>query len=215
MSIVSATLNFGPIQDDIDDTPPAWQTITFSRDENPQDFGQVLSIDRTSVDSWQGVRTSAFRAKQGTIGNADNHPDDPLTMYDPPGNAPPKQAWFSLIFVGTTAQVMWFENDPGAPILSYMNDVPFSELSGQYLACFLAAEITGRSVNRIPGNRCGLSSWNDGEGAPLLDENGNPGFTLLRAVPEPSSLIMALSGLAAVGFMTPIARRRSNKNQGS
>lgn len=202
LSFTSATLKFGLRPPNINDTPVALQTINFTSDQ----FGTVLAIDRQNLTNWSGIYSTAFRAVQGTVESP------PITKYDPdgPGAAPPAQAWFSLIFLGEYAQLIWFRDDPGVPLFS-PSDAPLNSRSFEYAGCLLlGAGDNYLSPSPLWGgsNRCGTSSWDKNQGAPLLDVNGNRGITV---VPEPATYGLALMGLGVIGFMSLISRRRSAK----
>ena len=145
------------------------QTINFT---GPQLFGEVFSMNRSDTVSANSVISTPFSPVQGSIAE---------TMYM--GN----QAYFSLVFVGTYAQLIWFKNDPG-------NFLDSKYSVATYLGCYFG----GSGENSVLGNTCGTSSWADGQGATLK----------ITPVPEPSTYAMMFAGL---GVLALFARRRNRK----
>jgi hypothetical protein len=183
-SFLSATLVLEKLGGTIADPV---QTINFQ----PSQFGSVVSVTRGGLNpsQWTGVVSSAFDAVRGTI---------PQTIYDANGSfpPPPSQAYFSLVFVGSFAQLIWFQNDPGDPILpqSGVNLPIVGSGSIQYGLCYLA----GSGDHFIGINRCGLSNANNAQGATLN----------ISVVPEPEAYMMALASLGVLGVAGTISRRR-------
>ncbi len=88
----------------------------------------------------------------------------------------PTSAWYWL---GAYAQLVWFKDNPG----NFLDSVASA---GTYLGCYAS----GPGDNAVPGNRCGLSSNLQGQGAKLA----------ITTVPEPSTYAMLFAGLGALAF---------------
>lgn len=175
-SFITATLNLSSISN-----PLIKESITLTG-------AQVVRVDRTSPapTDWTKVYSSPFNPVKGSIAP---------TLYDPPGPTGADNAYFSLIFVGGYAQLMWFQKDPGPALVDPLA-FPYVKLPNalQYAGCYLA----GPGDNNILVNRCGLSSNLEGAGAVLK----------ITPVPEPSTYAMMFAGLGALAFL---ARRRSRR----
>jgi hypothetical protein len=167
--------------------PASSTTINFL----PSQFGQVAAVQRTTTnpDDWTGVYSSAFRAVQAPAVSGANYAGSP--------------AYFSLIFVGSFAQLIWFRDDPGIPL--FASGVPLFEKSLEYAGCYALGSgdkslkefgIFGAEINR-----CGLSDANNAKGAALQ----------ISVVPEPEAYMMALASLGVLGFASAISRRRRGK----
>ena len=168
-SFLSATVSLA----NVSAPTTALQTFTFTG-------GQVLTVTRSGLaeNLWSQVVSTAFTAQQANA-----------SVSEALFNGQP--AWFSLVFVGANAQLIWFENNPGPPPL-----VQLTALSGSYGACLFS----GTGENNPPfagGNTCGRSS---GQGAPLV-------FTV---VPEPEAYMMALASLGVLGVVGTVSRRRKS-----
>lgn len=198
-SITSATVKFARIENpedlvDLEDPSLVKQTINFTG-------GQVISVQRDSPKppDWKEIVSTPFNTERGTIEE---------TLYDPDGagSKPATQAYFSLIFVGGFAQLYWFQNDPGDPLL---NPLQFPYLqwpnAAYYAGCYLAGpgdHKVGAPFLGVANNRCGLSSNLEGtaDGARLF------GFAPAE-IPEPGTLALVLAaGLGALGLKS----RRQN-----
>lgn len=189
-SFTKASLGFADVS--------APSTTLWSIDFAPAEFGKVAAVERTSTnpDDWTAVYSGAFRAVQADI---------PQSLYfGPDGNRVGAQAWFSLVFVGSFAQLIWFEKDPGVPIFN-ASGIPFYDSSLQYAGCYLLGDgdnslkkygFIGREVNR-----CGISDANNAAGAVLQ----------ISVVPEPQAYMMALVSLGVLGAAGSVSRRRKAK----
>jgi hypothetical protein len=174
LSFVSATLNFSDV------TSPSTILASYSLTGS-----YVAAIQRTSTDpaDWTAVYSAPFSPVKGTIDQTKYNGTD--------------QAWFSLIFVGGYAQLIWFDENPGnalvqpVPTAPYINWLP----ALNYASCYL----TGTNTNLSWRDDCGISSNLDSKGATLN----------VTAVPEPSTYAMMFAGLAALVF---VARRRSRQS---
>ena len=162
---------------------------------------QVISVNRDSPapPDWEEIVSSPFNPQQ-VPGNLTQ------TLYDPLGSAPPAQAWFSLMFIGGYAQLYWFQNDPGDPLLNPLG-FPYVQWpnAAYYVGCYLAGpgdHTVGLPYLGVPNMQCGLSSNVEGNanGARLF------GFADATAVPEPGTL--ALMFAAGLGAAVLRARRR-------
>lgn len=145
--------------------------------------GQVAFMNFDNSNELTQVGSTPFTPQQGSIGETKYNGTD--------------QAWFSLIFVGEYAQLMWFDTDPGVPVV--IPPSPFSivpQAAGIYLSCYLFGQngVLGSSLES-----CGISSNLDSKGARFE----------VTAVPEPETYALMIAGLAAVAFMT--RRRRSSR----
>jgi hypothetical protein len=193
-SFVKASLGFA----DVSAPGTTLWSIDFGTPTTPT-FGKVAAVERTSTnpDDWTKVYSGAFRAVQADI---------PQSLYfGPAGNwAVGTQAWFSLVFVGSFAQLIWFEKDPGVPIFNE-SGIPFYDSSLQYAGCYLLGDgdnslkkfgFFGKEVNR-----CGISDANNAAGAELQ----------ISVVPEPQAYLMALVSLGVLGVAGSVSRRRKAK----
>jgi len=150
--------------------------------------GQVISVDRNSPapPDWREIISTPFNPELGPA-------DVSQALYNG------AQAYFSLVFIGGYAQLYWFQNDPGDPLLNPLA-WPYVDFSSApyYLLCYREGD------NRvggflIPTNRCGISDNVGGDTGALR-------FTA-AAVPEPGTLALVLGaglGVAGLGL-----RRRS------
>jgi hypothetical protein len=168
MSFVSASVNLYSSSDP--GNVGLQQNISFTG-------GQVFQMTFDGANELTGVVSTPFNPVQGTLAQ---------TEYM--GN----QAYFSLVFVGQYAQLIWFKSDPGNFLLDPLEQ-PFVQLPNAltYVGCYLA----GPGDNAVGKNRCGISSNLDGQGAALK----------ITPVPEPETYAMMFLGLGALAFM---ARRR-------
>jgi len=156
--------------------------------------GQVISVDRDSPapPDWREIISTPFNTEPGTIAQ---------TMYDPVGSAPPAQAYFSLVFIGGYAQLYWFQNDPGDPLLNPLA-FPYVNFTSSpyYLLCLKEGDNKVGGFF-IPSNHCGLSHNVGGDSGAL---------SFVAAVPEPGTLALVLAAaLGALGFQ---AWRRGRKS---
>ena len=160
-SFVSATLNFANV------SAPTTVLQSFNLTGST-----VINVQRTTpaAPDWTQVISSPFSPVQGAISE---------TTY---GSG---QAYFSLVFVGGYAQLIWFKDNPGNVLDSIAS-------ATTYLGCY----VSGPGDNSVGDTHCGLSSNLQGAGAKLT----------VTAVPEPSTYAMLMVGLGAVGFL---ARRRA------
>lgn len=161
------------------------ETINFL----PSQFGQVAAVQRTSTDpdDWTGLYSSAFKAVQAPLVPAAEYGGEP--------------AYFSLIFVGSFAQLIWFRDDPGNPL--FTSKIPIFEKSLEYLGCYLTG--SGEHSLSLPFigelNKCGLSDANNAKGASLS----------ISVVPEPEAYMLALASLGVLGAARFASRRRESK----
>lgn len=162
-SFVSATLNFAKVS--------APTTVLQSFNLTGSTVAEVQR-STTAAPDWTQIISSPFSPVQGAI---------PETMY---GSG---QAYFSLVFVGGYAQLIWFKDNPG----SFLDSVGS-------LATYAGCYLSGPGDNAVAGTHCGLSSNLQGAGAKLT----------VTAVPEPSTYAMFFAGLGALAF---VARRRRGK----
>jgi hypothetical protein len=149
--------------------------------------GQIAAMTFDNSSNLTQVYSSPFNPVVGIINE---------TKYDGVN-----QAYFSLIFVGEYAQLYWFKNNPGNPLV---NPLAFPYVNGltaiaNYGGCYFA----GPGDNNLGFNRCGLSSNLDGAGAQLT----------ITAVPEAEAYMLALAGLGVLGVTGSISRRRKSKRQ--
>jgi hypothetical protein len=189
-SITSATVNFA----NINSPGTVLQTIDF-------EGGQVISVQRDSPEppDWKQIVSTPFNTEQVGITE---------TLYDPDGIGlePASQAYFSLIFVGGFAQLYWFQNDPGDPLLNPLR-FPYVQWpnAAYYVGCYLAGpgdHKVGAPFLGVKDNRCGLSSNLEGtaDGARLF------GFAPAE-IPEPGTLALVFAG--GLGAMGLKSRRRN------
>jgi len=197
-TITSATVKFAHINNpadvvDINDPGVVLQTLHFTG-------GQVISVQRDTPEppDWKQIVSTPFNTEQGGI---------PETLYDPDGagGADPAQAYFSLIFVGGYAQLYWFQNDPGDPLLDPLG-FPYVQWpnAAYYAGCYFAGpgdNKVGAPFFGIPYNHCGLSSNLEG------NANGARLFGFVAAVPEPGTLALLLA--AGLGALCLKTRRRN------
>ena len=123
---------------------------------------QVALMNFDNSNALTQVLSTPFTPQQGSIGETTYNGSD--------------QAWFSLIFVGEYAQLMWFDTNPGAPALE-IPPLPFGinlPIAKTYLSCYLFGQ------NGVWGEKrddCGISSNLDSRGARFE----------VTAVPEPET----------------------------
>ncbi len=159
--------------------------------------GQVIAVDRISpkATDWSEVISTPFNPQLGTI---------PQTLYDPDGAGPKPaaQAWFSLVFIGGYAQLYWFQNDPGDPLLDPLK-FPYVDFESApyYLLCFRVGDHKVGGFLGIDKNRCGISDNVGGESGALQFSAVPP-----SQVPEPGTLALLLA--AGVGAAALRLRRR-------
>ena len=195
-SFLSASLSFTqkPLVAPLPGEDPVFPGPVTTVNLAPSQFGKVGAVERTSTnpDDWDKVYSGAFRAVQANIDQ---------TLYDPDGDGEGTQAWFSLIFVGSFAQMIWFEKDPGVPVFNSLG-VPLYDASFQYAQCFLMGSGDHALIkDGVEVNRCGLSDANNARGAVLQ----------ISAVPEPQAYMMALVSLGVLGAAGSVSRRRKAK----
>lgn len=153
--------------------------------------GQVLFVNRDSPapPDWHEVLSTPFNPEPGTI---------PQTLYDPDGSGPTPaaQAYFSLVFIGGYAQLYWFQNDPGDPLLNPLA-FPYVDFNSApyYLLCYREGDnqVGGRIIKP---NHCGISSNVGGDSGALRFSAAIP-----AEVPEPGTLALLLAaGVGAAGL---------------
>ena len=152
---------------------PTLQTLTFTG-------AQVAWLTFDGSQELTSVVSTPFNPVQGLLTQSKYNGTD--------------QAWFSLIFVGNYAQLIWFDANPGAPAVT-IPPLPFGvnlPIAATYASCYLFGQ-NGTLGSKL--DSCGISSNLDSQGAALK----------ITPVPEPETYAMMLAGLGALAFM---ARRR-------
>ena len=147
------------------------QTISFGG-------GQVAAMTFDASSELTKVYSSPFNPVVGAINETKYNGSD--------------QAYFSLIFVGEYAQLMWFDSNPGNALYDPLK-FPYVKLPNAlvYAGCYFFGQGSGHP--KLDG--CGISSNLDGAGAKLT----------ITPVPEPETYALMLAGLGAILMM---ARRR-------
>lgn len=148
--------------------------------------GQVISVDRVSpaATDWREVISTPFNPELGPA-------DVSQALYNG------QQAYFSLVFIGGYAQLYWFKNDPGDPLLN-PRQFPYVDLESApyYLLCFRVGDHQVGGYFGIDKNRCGISDNVGGEGGALQFSAVSP-----AQVPAPGTLALVLAaGLGAAGL---------------
>jgi hypothetical protein len=140
--------------------------------------GQVAQMTFDSSNELTSVYSSPFNPVVGGINETKYNGTD--------------QAYFSLIFVGEFAQLMWFDKNPGNALLNPLV-FPYVKLPNAlvYAGCYFLGQ--GNKDPKLDG--CGISSNLDGAGAKLT----------ITPVPEPETYALMLAGLGAILLMS---RRR-------
>lgn len=155
--------------------------------------GQVISVDRVSAapPDWREVISTPFNPELGPA-------DVTQALYNG------KQAYFSLVFIGGYAQLYWFQNDPGDPLLDPLV-FPYVEFASApyYLLCYRKGDHKVGGFFGIEKNRCGISDNVGGESGALTFSAATP-----SEVPEPGTLALVLAaGFGAAGL--GLRRRRA------
>lgn len=157
--------------------------------------GQVISVDRESPapPDWREVVSTPFNPELGPVGVTQ-------ALYEG------KPAYFSLVFIGGYAQLYWFQNDPGDPLLDPL-DFPYIDLASApyYLLCYREGDNRVGGFWGIERNRCGISDNVEGNSGALAFEDAAPP----DEVPEPGTLALVL--VAGVWFIGA-GLRRGNRN---